>query len=67
MLWRTDRLQSTCTDDLEAAGTRVAEAEAELASKHALVQSLEEDLLAAQKGTATMGEPLHEICNVPEF
>lgn len=42
---------------MEAAGTRAHEAEAELASKHALVQSLEEDLLAAQKGSTSSGEP----------
>ncbi|CAL5227002.1 g9892 [Coccomyxa viridis] len=41
--------------ELEAAGTKLSEAEAELASKHALIQSLEEDLLAAQKGTGTTG------------
>lgn len=43
--------------ELEAAGTKLNEAEAELASKHALIQSLEEDLLAAQKGANTVGEP----------
>ena len=46
-----------CAGELEAAGTKLSEAEAELTSRHALVQSLEEDLLAAQKGANAVGEP----------
>ncbi len=45
------------TGELEAAGTKAQEAEADLASKASLIQSLEEDLLAAQNGAASMGEP----------
>ena len=53
----SDKANLSCVGELEASGTKASEAEAELASKHALIQSLEEDLLAAQRGATTAGEP----------
>ena len=50
-----------CAGELEAAGTRMTEAEAELASMRALIQSLEEDLLAAQKGTSSLGGQMQSV------
>lgn len=51
-----------CADEVEAAGSKAHEAEVELGSKHALIQSLEEDLLAAQKAAASAGEPARRHC-----